>query len=89
MAQAQHAKDTGRYVEHGVVVNPEENKFHGQKDAPAAAAEPKKFPNAAAYQGSFADAAMAQAQKAKDAGRYQEHGIVMNPAENQFHGQKK
>ena len=31
---------------------------------------------------------MKQAEKAKAAGRYSEHGVIMNPDENEWHGQK-
>lgn len=134
MAQAQRAKDAGRYTEHGILMNPDDNKNHGQKgpvtnqpaqpptwgkqetnpkpvNQPAAppnwTAVPSPSATPAAYQkpaqgtgpggiqwkqakpcGSYMDAAMEQAQRAKDAGRYTEHGILMNPDDNTVHGQK-
>jgi hypothetical protein len=85
------AKEASRYTEHGIISNPDDHKFHGQKagDAPAPAAQPaQKFPNAGKYLGTFQDAATEQALKAKEAGRYTEHGIISNPDDHKFHGQK-
>ena len=84
MRQAQEAKDAGRYTEHGVLMNPTDNINHGQKDATSPEQQKKT-----AYVGDYMDAAMRQAQEAKDAGRYTEHGILMNPSDNLNHGQKK
>ena len=45
-------------------------------------------PKQKTYIGSYQDEAMKQAEKAKAAGRYSEHGVIMNPDENEWHGQK-
>ena len=129
MEQAQRAKDAGRYTEHGILMNPDDNRNHGQKapvnqqaappnwgaskpvnqqaPPPSWTSVPSPSATPAAYQkpaqgtgpggiqwkqakgcGSYMDAAMEQAQRAKDAGRYTEHGILMNPDDNTTHGQK-
>ena len=63
--------EEGRYTEHGIVMDPTKNVTHGQT--------PEKH---YAYVGDYNDAAMKQAEDAKNAARYTEHGIVMDPSKN-------
>ncbi|KAH0788321.1 Muscle-specific protein 20 [Histomonas meleagridis] len=49
---------------------------------------PSSYNKPRAYIGTYQDEAMKQAEYAKQAGRYSEHGVIMNPHENEFHGQK-
>ncbi|OHT14673.1 hypothetical protein TRFO_14845 [Tritrichomonas foetus] len=94
--QAQKTKDAGRYNEHGVMMNPDDNKYHGQKTSTVAASQSKTPPSQpqnvstkkTVYCGDYSDTAMRQAQLAKDSGRYNEHGVMMNPNDNKYHGQK-
>ena len=79
---AQEAIEASRYTEHGVVMDPTKNVHSGQKDAKPAEETKVK------YCGDYNEAAMKQAQEAKSAATYTEHGIVMNPDENRSHGQK-
>ena len=65
----------GRYVEHGIVMDPSKNVTHGK-------AEEKRY----AYCGDYTDDAMRQAQEAKNDARYTEHGIIMDPSQNATHG---
>jgi hypothetical protein len=78
------AKEASRYVEHGIIANPDAHVYSGKKDAvagPAPAAPGKYIPTAQ-------ELAQKQAQEALDAGKYREHGIMMNPSDNINHGQK-
>lgn len=63
--------EEGRYVEHGIVMDPAKNVTHGQ-------AEEKRY----AYVGDYNDAAMKQAEEAINDARYTEHGIIMDPSKN-------
>jgi vacuolar-type H+-ATPase subunit B/Vma2 len=81
--QAGKAMEAGRYTEHGIVMDPAENVHHGAKDAPPAA------PSAVGYVPTYLDEAREQAGKAMEAGRYTEHGILMNPEDNIQHGHKE
>jgi hypothetical protein len=82
--KAEEAKDSARYVEHGILVNPEVHVHHGQKDA-----GPAKAPAAGGkYIPTAQEVAAKKVQDQQEAGRYREHGIIVDPSSNTYHGQK-
>jgi hypothetical protein len=86
---ALEAKEASRYVEHGILSNPADNAYHGQKVTSPPATHAAAAPPPGKYIPTFTDAANDQALKAKTTGMYVEHGILMNPEDNLSHGQKK
>lgn len=75
---AEGVKEAARYVEHGILSDPNANVFHGQKDG-----KPGQAPQAtqAAYHPSVQDQHAEKGQKVIEETRYREHGIIMNPDE--------
>jgi hypothetical protein len=72
------AKESSRYVQHGILSNPEENLFHGQKDGKKGL---ERRASVGPYVPSAQDLAADVGVKAVEETRYREHGIIMNPDE--------